>query len=284
MTSSNSSKPTSANLPPSKINDWLIYATAQLAQAGIATARLDALLLLCDALSQSKSWILAHSDEGLTAAQHKQLEEWLAIRMQRMPLAYIRGWQEFYGRRFSVTPSTLIPRPESEEGIELLQDLPLGDAPRILEIGTGSGCLAITAALELPESRVDACDISPQALTVAQQNAKNNHAHVHFFESDLLAAVPDAYNVIIANLPYVDQDWERSPETKHEPHLALFAKNSGLALIYTLIETAHNRVTTPGYVLLEADPRQHAAILRHAKKHGFSGESHAFWVQLSLRV
>lgn len=244
---------------------FLNDATATLAAADIPTARLDTLVLMEQTLKQNKAWLLAHGEEPITAENLTDLQQKTARRAKREPLAYILGWHEFYGRRFTVTPDVLIPRPESELLIDLLKTLPLPDNASLLDVGTGSGTLAITAARELPHLRVDACDISQAALVIAAQNAERLGTMVHFFESNLLRGVEKHYTAIIANLPYVAHDWQRSPETNFEPSLALFAEQDGLALIAQLIASAPEYLHRGGWLLLEADPRQFVAIKKAAE-------------------
>ena len=242
------------------ITEFLHHATQTFAGADIPTARLDVLVLMEQVLKHNKAWLLAHGEEPIVAEKLADLQQKIARRAKREPLAYILGQQEFYGRRFSVTPDVLVPRPESELLIDLLKTLPLPNGASLLDIGTGSGTLAITAARELPHLRVDACDTSPAALAVAAQNAERLGALVHFFESDLLHSAEKHYTAIIANLPYVARDWQRSPETNFEPPQALFAKDDGLALITQLIASAPEYLHQGGWLLLEADPRQFARI------------------------
>ena len=248
-----------------RIDQFLRDATTQLEAAGIPSARLDAQVLLERTLKQNKAWLLAHGEELIDPAKLVQLQDQLRRRLAREPLAYILGRQEFYGRTFTVTPDVLVPRPETEAIIELLKELPLPDHARLLDVGTGSGAIAITAELEIPHLRTEACDVSPAALAVAEQNAERLGAQVGFFASDLLSKVEHAYDVIVANLPYVAEDWERSPETAFEPELALFADDDGLALIKKLIAEAPHWLAEDGYLVLEADPRQFAHIKRAAK-------------------
>ncbi|MCA9339251.1 peptide chain release factor N(5)-glutamine methyltransferase, partial [Candidatus Saccharibacteria bacterium] len=180
-----------------------------------------------------------------------------------------RGYKEFYGRNFTVNKNVLIPRPESEAIIDILKEL--SKPPQhILDVGTGSGALAITAALELPGSSVEACDIDRQALSVAKQNAMKLNTNITFFKSDLSLSSKKKYNYIMANLPYVDETWQTSPETKFEPSIALFAKDNGLELIKKLIVQSQEKLQKNGFLLLEADPRQHQEIIDFAKDYGFS--------------
>jgi release factor glutamine methyltransferase len=259
------------------IKDWLAAAAARLKDAGIPTPRLDAEIILAHTLRKSRTYLHAHDDEQLEPRDLEIADARIELRLDRTPVAYIIGHKEFYGRPFKVTPATLIPRPDSETIITLLEELLppafslIHDTPkRLVDIGTGSGCLGITAKLEHPELDVTICDISNHALNVAKTNAKALGAEVIPILSDLLADYPFSPDIILANLPYVDPEWERSPETNYEPALALFAENDGLALIYKLIDEASPRIAANGLIFLEADPRQHKAITTYAKTRGFA--------------
>lgn len=254
-----------------KVSAWLKDVAEEFANAGIATALLDAEIILAHTLRKGRMWLHAHGDEPLTPRTIEIANARAQLRLDRVPVAYIIGHKEFYSRLFKVTPSVLIPRPESESIVELLKKhLPAG-AKTLVDVGTGSGALGITAKLEHPELAVTLTDISRHALTVAQQNADELRADVTTVKSDLLSSLElGKFDVIVANLPYVSEDWERSPETNHEPGLALFAKNDGKALIFELIEQLPNHLAPHALVLLEADPEQHADIITHAKKIGLA--------------
>lgn len=203
------------------------------------------------------------------------------------PKAYKDRKAEFYGREFMVSPDVLIPRPETETMVEMVLSLAgkaylpgvkaperrLPKNPKILDVGTGSGCIAITLKLELPEALLSAVETSEKAIEVAQGNAKRLKADVSFRKSNLLSAVgtSEKFDVIVANLPYVDRDWEwlKEPESraiKYEPELALFAGSGGLELIFRLIDEIKGRTK---YLILEADPVQHEKIVAYAKSRGF---------------
>jgi release factor glutamine methyltransferase len=221
-------------------------------------------------LEQDRTWLIAHgSDDFDDANLRHTANTMLTKRMHRMPLAYLVGRREFYGRDFIVSPDVLIPRPETETMITLLGKYhPRG---KLIDVGCGSGCIGLTAKLEHPELDVTLSDISSSALDVARRNAESLEASVDFRISDLLAsfeATATKFNFILANLPYVDSEWERSPETDHEPSLALFADDHGLALIKTLISQAASLLNTGGYLLLEADPVQHDEIQKTGDSHG----------------
>lgn len=248
----------------STVSQWLKDAAEELAAAGITSALLDAEIILAHTLRKSRTWLHAHNDEPIGARELDIANARAQLRLDRTPIAYIIGHKEFYTRSFRVTPSVLIPRPESEAIIELLKAHLPTNARTLIDVGTGSGCLGITAKLELPQLSVTLTDISRHALKVAEENANLLHADVQSARSDLLAAIPGIYDVIIANLPYVDVAWERSPETNTEPKLALFAADGGLALIDRLLEQIPSHITTGGLVVLEADPEQHAHIIQNA--------------------
>lgn len=249
-------------------NAWLRDAADQLTEESITTARLDAEIILAHTVRKSRTWLHTHDDEELSPRLIEIADARLDLRLDRTPIAYIIGHKEFYTRSFKVTPSVLIPRPESESLIELLKKYVTTDTKRLIDVGTGSGCLGITAKLELPELNVTLADISRHALKVAESNAASLHAEVTLVQSNLLAQTPGIFDVVIANLPYVDEDWERSPETDKEPALALFADNNGLALIEQLLNQLPETLSPHGLVLLEADPCQHEAIIAQGAKLG----------------
>lgn len=263
---------------PTTINDWLAGTTHELSKANIPSARLDAELMLCHMLGVDRTWLIAHGNDSLAMSALSQKggerrgglkeygEKLLLQRLKRQPLAYLFGKKEFYGREFIVNKNVLIPRPETEALIDLAKDYGLTGA--VLDVGTGSGALGLTLLLELQDVNVTLSDVSPEALEVAKKNAKKLRLKsVHYVESDLLehwTEKSQRFAVIAANLPYVDMSWERSPETRHEPALALFADDGGLEFIKPLIDTAPGVLIKRGYLLLEADPEQHDAIITHA--------------------
>ena len=244
------------------ISAWLDQAARQLREIGVDSARLDAELILANTLRKNRTYLHAHPESNIDPRRVDIANARLRLRLERVPLAYILGYRDFYGRRFTVSPQVLVPRPESEAIIELLKEL--GVSGKLLDIGTGSGCLGITAKLEIPKLNVILSDISQPALRVAHQNAEKFQADVALIKSNLLRAVPGKFDIIIANLPYVDRSWQRSPETNHEPALALFAKDEGLALIYQLIDQLPAHLSPGALIFLEADPRQHGAIIAYA--------------------
>lgn len=255
-----------------EISVWLRRATKQLKDIGIETSRLDSELILAETLRKTRTYLHAHLDEELDPRRVDIANARLQLRLDRVPLAYILGYKELYGRRFAVSPQVLVPRPESEDMIDSLLEVAADDiAPvkTLIDVGTGSGCLGITAKLERPDISVILSDISPQALKIAQKNADALGAKVRVQEQNLLQGHVEPLNYILANLPYVNESWEVSPELRHEPRQALFADNNGLALIYKLIRQAPVSLQPGGWLLLEADPEQHRAVIDFAAEFGF---------------
>lgn len=267
------------------VGDYLQSATARLHEAGIETARLDCLVLMEDTLRTNRASLLAHSDMVLSAEQRTSLDKLVARRERHTPLAYIRGKAEFYGRTFTVSPAVLVPRPETEAIIALLTGLPLQHPPVVADIGTGSGCLAITSALERAASSVYAYDVSEAALAVARQNATALHASVTCIQSDLLQHYASPAEVIITNLPYVPQAHAINKAATFEPKLALFAGDNGLDLYRKLWQQIGVLHQQPVYVICESFPDQHADMATLAHNAGYLlAQTEGFAQQFTKRV
>ncbi len=238
-----------------------------------ATARRDAELLLLHVTGLTRAELMTHPSRELSESQMSAYRAAIARRKQHEPVQYITGTQEFYGRSFAVTPAVLIPRPETEHLVESV--LALHPAPkRILDIGTGSGILAITLALELPNATVTATDISATALAVARQNARSPGANrVRFVESDLFAAVADErFDCIVANPPYVATDEVLEPQVRdYEPVTALYAGEDGLAVYRRLIPQAFEHLEAGGHLLVEIGHGQRDAVARLLRTGSFEG-------------
>ena len=228
---------------------------------------LDAELILLDILDeQDRSFLTLNEELILSPKQILKFRECIKERKEGKPLAYILGFREFYGRQFNVSRDVLIPRPESEAIIEFTKEI----FPRpktILDVGTGSGCLGISLKLEIKDAEVFASDFSKSALKIASDNARNLGAEVKFFESDLLENVEGKFDLIVANLPYVDQNWGWTSGIEFEPESALYAEDGGLYFIKKLIRQAENRAK---YLILESDTSQQNDIIEYAKKYCFS--------------
>lgn len=192
--------------------------------------------------------------------------------------------RDFYGRDFIISPDVLIPRPETEMIIDAVLNLVgksylpgvkasearLPDDLTIVDIGTGSGCIAITLKLELPKARIVATDVSKSALEIAKKNAEEFDADVELVESDLMDRINLNPDIVVANLPYVDKNWDWLDKEvlSGEPELALYADNHGLSLIYRLIDQVVRRMIP--FLVLEADPYQHGEIIAYLRERGYS--------------
>lgn len=266
------------------VGEFLAKSTATLQAAGILTARLDTLVLLCDVLDCNKAYLLAHTDQTLSDGQLQAVEAHIATRSQHTPLAYIRGHVMFYGRDFTVSPAVLIPRPETEAIIEIATQQRLPNKPRIADIGTGSGCVGITLALEMPEAIVDLYDISPEALEIARENSLQLDVHVRVLSSDLLTSLKDTYDVVVANLPYVPEAYPINEAARQEPAIALFSGADGLNHYRSFWKQIDDLGSKPSIVITESLPSQHHVLASLARIHGYVLEKTNDFVQLFVRV
>lgn len=266
------------------VGEWLLSANALLTRVGIGTPHLDALVLLEDTTRHDRSWLLAHTEKELTDAQLMVLNEQLNRRATHEPLSYIRNKTEFYGREFYIDHRVLEPRPESETMIDMLKRLHLPREVTIIDVGTGSGALAITAKLEIPRSDVMATDVDPEAIKVAEQNCQRHNCDVHFLKGNLLKPFYLHYHpknaVLLANLPYVPDSFQINPAAMREPRTAIFGGPDGLDLYRQLFEQIDPLAYKPEYVLTEAMPPQHEVLKTIAKQHGYRLLKHEDFIQV----
>jgi release factor glutamine methyltransferase len=266
------------------VSVWLAYAKDKLETAGIMTARLDSQLLLADELGQDRSWLLAHLDTILTEETRNKLESQLGERAKHVPLAYIRGKTEFYGREFLVDRRVLEPRPESETMIDMLKKLSKpNEEMEIIDVGTGSGALAITAKLELPKAKVLATDIDAGCLEVAQSNAQKHNVNIEFTQGDLLEAVSTPLSnlvITLANLPYVPDNFHVNQAAMQEPKLAIYGGPDGLDPYRKLFKQAYELAKKPKYIFTESLPPQHKNLALIAARYGFLQTEEDDFIQL----
>ena len=241
--------------------------------------RLDAQLLLCAVLDKERSYLYMYPDQELDAAQEARWQDLLARREQGEPVAYLIGQKAFYGLDFAVDRRVLIPRPETELLVEVAlaycqRWLSAGHIPVVADIGTGSGAIPISIAVNEPHlPYLYACDVSPDALDVARLNCQRHHVarRVRLLQGDLLAPLPEAVDLLLANLPYVGTD-EQSTMTPdvldYEPHLALFSGSEGLDLLSRLLREAaqSDRLRASAILLLEIGYRQREPLTRLARE------------------
>jgi release factor glutamine methyltransferase len=243
------------------IREALRTAAERLELHRVSNARLTAEVLLTHVLGVSREYLHGHDDRILTSDESDRLETVIYDRVSGVPLQYVVGKQEFYGRYFHVNPSVLIPRPETEFIIEAVLEN-RGQTPfsRILDVGTGSGCIAVTLALEIPEAVVFASDISEEAVRVAHENARRLNASVQFVCMDLMDGISSLFDFIISNPPYVAQGELNRLQREvrdHEPHVALFG---GLAIYRRLICGAAACLRPGGYLIMEIGFEMEEAI------------------------
>jgi release factor glutamine methyltransferase len=231
-----------------------------IAEASSHIARRDAETLLLHLLQRDRAWLFAHSDEPLDENTHTQLLALTQRRAAHEPLQQLTGTQEFYGLALRVTRDTLIPRPETELLVEAVLVFARTQTAKlhILDVGTGTGAIALALATHLPDAEITACDISPAALEVARANAAQHNLtpRITFVESDLLNAIPtdQPFNVIVSNPPYIplaDAPTLAAEVRNHEPHTALFAGPDGLDLYRRLIPQAHSALRPGSLIALE---------------------------------
>ncbi len=218
-------------------------------------AELNAIIraVCCDILGISTTAYYLKEEVTLTDEQKERLNDTISRLQQGEPLQYIEGKAPFCGMDFLVTPATLIPRPETAELVDWIARDNTSQNPRILDLGTGSGCIAIALSKRIPEAVIEACDISHEALKVAKENGERNGAKVSFFHHDMLVhdtPLPHSYNVLVSNPPYIKQsesiDMERHV-TEWEPHTALFVPDDDALRFYRAIaEIGQTDTLVPG--------------------------------------
>jgi len=251
------------------INEALATGQKELYQ--LANPALDARLLLEHVLQASHSYLIAHHDDRLSPDQEQSYRSLLSRAAQREPIPYIVGHAPFYELDFTVTPAVLIPRPETELLVnEALTWAKGHESLHVVDVGTGSGCIAITLARYLPEAYIDATDISRAALAVAIENATRHvGAHrIHFHLGPLLAPVEEPADLIVANLPYIsDHEWTMLDDGVkwYEPSSALKGGPKGLTLIAQMLDQARLHLFTGGAIFFEIGWQQGPAAQRLAQ-------------------
>lgn len=252
------------------VSEWLHKNTALLRASGIDSARLDCLLLLEDVLGQNRARLLAHDRQELSDKTEVELNNKITQRCRQTPLAYIRGKVEFYGRQFAVNQNVLVPRPETESIIELLKHISLPASPTIADIGTGSGCLAITTKLEIPQATVIGTDASAECLDIANQNALQLQADIMWLQGDLMQPLfRHKLSAVIANLPYVPSDYPVNAAARHEPILALHGGEDGMELYRIFWQQVAGLEQQPTHIITESLAYQHPAMDGLAQKSGY---------------
>jgi release factor glutamine methyltransferase len=280
------------------INKWLRSSASTLEQAGIGTARLDALVLLEDVTERDRAWLLANPEHKLATPEQSKLTKLLKKRTIHTPLAYVRGKTEFYGRNFVITPAVLEPRPESETMIDVLGQLSATGrltpktsktgrrgrkTLKIADVGAGSGALGITAKLEFPKSQkvaVDLLEIDSGAAKIARINVEKHTTNISVIRSDLLEASDKDYDILLCNLPYVPDKHTVNQAAMREPKIAIFGGPDGLDIYRRLFQQVKKLRDQPLYILTESLPPQHDALAVIAKDAGYALDSEDDFIQV----
>jgi release factor glutamine methyltransferase len=255
-----------------RVKAQLAQTRATLASAGIPLPWLDAEILVAHVLQSSRERLHSHPERELTVAQRARLRRLTSRRVARVPVPYLVGEREFYGYMFRVTPAVLIPRPSSELLVELAIDWLKAhpQANRVIDLGTGSGAVAISVAMAAPHVRIEARDLSARALRVADENIAHYRVRrrITTVKADLLKGAAPA-DLILANLPYIPEALRRirPKELDYEPALALDGGKDGLTLIRTALAQAPAAVKAGGLMLFECDPAQTRRVTRLAQGH-----------------
>jgi release factor glutamine methyltransferase len=253
-----------------RVKAQLAKTRAALATAGIPLPWLDAEILVAHVLQSSRERLHSHPERELTVAQRARLRRLTSRRAARVPVPYLVGEREFYGLMFRVTPAVLIPRPSSELLVELAIDWLNAhpQARRAIDLGTGSGAVAISVAKAVPRVRIEARDVSARALRVADENIAHYRLRprITTVKADLLKRAAPA-DLILANLPYIPEALRRirPKELEYEPALALDGGKDGLSLIRTAVAQAPAALKPGGLVLFECDPAQTRRLVRLAQ-------------------
>lgn len=255
------------------VGEALEWSSRHLKAAGIATFRLDSLVLLEDCTGIDRAKLIAFPASNLDPTSEKIFRKQIKLRVKQLPIAYIRHKSEFYGREFYIDERVLEPRPESETLIDELKLLASyhSDTFSVLDIGTGSGALIITAKLELPNIDAYGLDLSQDCLNVARRNAKKYTDDITFLKSDLLKEATKLklnQTILLANLPYVPSGWQINPPAMREPAMAIYGGKNGLSLYEQLFEQS-NHLKIINWIITESMPPQHEALAKIALEHSF---------------
>lgn len=231
----------------------------------------DADLLLGDVLGKPVTWLIGHDDEELSPEDEDRYTDLLARRFRGEPLQYIRGRCEFYGREFLTDARALIPRPETEHLVESAAEL-VPHGGRVIDIGTGSGCISVSVALERPDLEVHATDISIEALQVARLNRDRLGANVGFVVADSIFGIAGPFDAILSNPPYIPRaeiDYLQREVREHEPRVALTTGGDGLDVVRQLVDLSPALLTRDGRLFMEIGYRQSGAVEELAVARGW---------------
>jgi release factor glutamine methyltransferase len=235
----------------------------------IPGARLDSELLLAHVLGKNRTWLTAHSEDILTQAHTESFEELVAKRADRTPVVQLTNTREFYGLDLYIDENVLTPRVETETMV----DWAIKYAPRdskLIDIGTGSGALAVAIKKHRPDLEVWATDVSEKELAVAKKNIAKHKLNINCVQSDLFASIREKFSTVVTNLPYLRDDAELMPEVQKEPAVALFGGEDGLDIYRRFLTQLPNHLEPGGYVFTECDTWQQVDLIEEAAKIGLN--------------
>lgn len=258
-----------------QLRDLLTRAAERLTAAGVPSPEPDARLLLEHTLNLDRTALLLRGGEEV--APEAQARAWALLeqRAARVPLQHLLGEVEWGGVRLKVDARALVPRPETEWLLHLaVQELRPVPRPRVLDVGTGTGALALGLKAAFPQAGVTATDLSPEALSLARENAALNGLDVTFLEGSLLAGLSGPFDLIVSNPPYLPLADSKTadPEVRHDPELALYAGKDGLDVARPLVAEASAALVPGGVLLLELDPRNAPALATELRGVGWQAE------------
>ncbi len=269
------------------ITDWLEANTNRLSTADISSARLDSLLLLEQVLETTRESLLANPQFELSSEQIAILRQMTDRRVKKEPIAYSLGARDFYGLKLKVNRNVLVPRPETEKMVEHIINNAEQEA-RVLDLGTGSGAIAIALKHNRGDLEISASEISKKALDVARHNAATYDTFIGFVQSDLFEQIKPQkqFDIIAANLPYVPLDkLEANPDLRYEPALALFPdEGNGLSLYERMFRDIKHYIKDNGWIIIEHDPSQFDDLTKLGKLARYNHESISKFVTKFLPI
>lgn len=255
-----------------------MFATIAEAQAWARSQgvdRLDAQLLLTRLFSVDRAWLMTHDDQVLSDAQRQTFSTQVSERTQDVPLAYLLGEKEFHGLNLQVSPAVLVPRPDTEVlvdwALEILQRLPAEPAPRVVDLGTGSGAIALAVKHGAPHIKMQMADLSPDALAVASGNARRLGLDVSAHLGSWWQPLPSGslFDLVLSNPPYIAGGDPHLPALRHEPTLALTPGGDGLSSLQAIVNGAVERMRPGAWLLLEHGYDQAVPVAAMLARAGF---------------
>ena len=252
------------------VGDWLVHARQALTASD--SARTDAELLLMHVLQVSRTWLYTWPDKALLPQQLTAINDLLARRAAGEPVAYLTGFREFWSLSLEVAPSTLIPRPDTETLVEWVLELDLPAQTRAVDLGTGTGAIALALASEHRQWRIEAVEYNPEAAALAQRNARRLSLPVTIQQGSWFEPLQGPFDLIVSNPPYIDPDDHHLSEgdVRFEPRSALVADDRGMADLQHIIDEAPRYLNQGGWLLLEHGYDQASGVCEYLRNRGFT--------------